>query len=67
MDDCGMPVRRAIFTNLTRDHLDYHKTFEEYFAAKAACLRHSAAVPAAGVINVTMSTASSLLASRPAH
>jgi UDP-N-acetylmuramoyl-L-alanyl-D-glutamate--2,6-diaminopimelate ligase len=24
----------AIFTNLTRDHLDYHKTFEEYFAAK---------------------------------
>ena len=26
----------AIFTNLTRDHLDYHKTFEEYFAAKRA-------------------------------
>ncbi|MBU0952528.1 MAG: UDP-N-acetylmuramoyl-L-alanyl-D-glutamate--2,6-diaminopimelate ligase [Elusimicrobia bacterium] len=24
----------AIFTNLTRDHLDFHKTFEEYFAAK---------------------------------
>jgi UDP-N-acetylmuramoyl-L-alanyl-D-glutamate--2,6-diaminopimelate ligase len=24
----------AIFTNLTRDHLDYHKTFENYFAAK---------------------------------
>ena len=24
----------AVFTNLTRDHLDYHKTFEEYFAAK---------------------------------
>ena len=24
----------AIFTNLTRDHLDYHETFENYFAAK---------------------------------
>ncbi len=24
----------AVFTNLTRDHLDYHKTMEEYFAAK---------------------------------
>jgi UDP-N-acetylmuramoyl-L-alanyl-D-glutamate--2,6-diaminopimelate ligase len=25
----------AIFTNLTGDHLDYHKTFENYFQAKA--------------------------------
>lgn len=25
----------AIFTNLTQDHLDYHKNMEEYFAAKA--------------------------------
>jgi len=24
----------AIFTNLTRDHLDYHGTMEEYFSAK---------------------------------
>ena len=23
-----------IFTNLTRDHLDYHQTMEKYFAAK---------------------------------
>jgi len=23
-----------VFTNLTRDHLDYHKTMDEYFAAK---------------------------------
>jgi len=27
--------RVGIFTNLTRDHLDYHKTMEEYFQAKA--------------------------------
>jgi UDP-N-acetylmuramoyl-L-alanyl-D-glutamate--2,6-diaminopimelate ligase len=24
----------AVFTNLTRDHLDYHRTMEKYFAAK---------------------------------
>jgi UDP-N-acetylmuramoyl-L-alanyl-D-glutamate--2,6-diaminopimelate ligase len=24
----------AVFTNLTRDHLNFHKTFEDYFAAK---------------------------------
>ncbi len=30
----GCPFAVAIFTNLTRDHLDYHKTLEDYFAAK---------------------------------
>src|SRR6266487_2479145 len=30
----GVPIDVAVFTNLTRDHLDYHKTMEEYFAAK---------------------------------
>jgi UDP-N-acetylmuramoyl-L-alanyl-D-glutamate--2,6-diaminopimelate ligase len=30
----------AVFTNLTRDHLDYHGTMERYFAAKAKLLDH---------------------------
>jgi UDP-N-acetylmuramoyl-L-alanyl-D-glutamate--2,6-diaminopimelate ligase len=30
----GVPFDVAVFTNLTRDHLDYHRTMEEYFAAK---------------------------------
>lgn len=30
----GVPLKAAAFTNLTRDHLDYHKTIEAYFAAK---------------------------------
>ncbi len=31
----GTRLDTAVFTNLTRDHLDYHKTFEAYEAAKA--------------------------------
>jgi UDP-N-acetylmuramoyl-L-alanyl-D-glutamate--2,6-diaminopimelate ligase len=30
----GLPVRAAGFTNLSRDHLDYHGTMHSYFAAK---------------------------------
>lgn len=31
----GMRFDLAVFTNLSRDHLDYHGTMEEYFRAKA--------------------------------
>lgn len=31
----GMTFDVSVFTNLSRDHLDYHKTDEAYFAAKA--------------------------------
>jgi UDP-N-acetylmuramoyl-L-alanyl-D-glutamate--2,6-diaminopimelate ligase len=30
----GVRFDVAVFTNLTRDHLDYHQTMEKYFAAK---------------------------------
>jgi UDP-N-acetylmuramoyl-L-alanyl-D-glutamate--2,6-diaminopimelate ligase len=30
----AIPFDVAVFTNLTRDHLDYHRTMDEYFAAK---------------------------------
>ncbi|HTS62251.1 MAG TPA: UDP-N-acetylmuramoyl-L-alanyl-D-glutamate--2,6-diaminopimelate ligase [Candidatus Acidoferrales bacterium] len=30
----GLHFHTAVFSNLTRDHLDYHGTMEEYFAAK---------------------------------
>jgi UDP-N-acetylmuramoyl-L-alanyl-D-glutamate--2,6-diaminopimelate ligase len=30
----GIHVAVAVFTNLTQDHLDFHPTMEEYFAAK---------------------------------
>ncbi len=39
----------AVFTNLSRDHLDYHKTMEAYFAAKASLFTPSHAK--VGVVN----------------
>ncbi|ULJ68785.1 UDP-N-acetylmuramoyl-L-alanyl-D-glutamate--2,6-diaminopimelate ligase [Wielerella bovis] len=31
----GVPFRTAVFTNLTRDHLDYHSDMDDYGATKA--------------------------------
>lgn len=31
----GCPFAAAVFTNLTQDHLDFHATLDDYFAAKA--------------------------------
>jgi UDP-N-acetylmuramoyl-L-alanyl-D-glutamate--2,6-diaminopimelate ligase len=43
----------AVFTNLTRDHLDYHKTMDAYFAAKEKLFDGSlGSAPAASVINI---------------
>ncbi len=47
----GIRFGTAMFTNLTGDHLDYHKTMEEYAAAKALLFENLEA-GATGVINV---------------
>jgi UDP-N-acetylmuramoyl-L-alanyl-D-glutamate--2,6-diaminopimelate ligase len=41
----GTPFDVAVFTNLTRDHLDYHKSMEEYFAAKRILFEGSGSQP----------------------
>jgi len=42
----------AVFTNLTRDHLDYHKTFEAYFSAKRLLFEGTGAgAPDVAVLN----------------
>ncbi|NTU42136.1 MAG: UDP-N-acetylmuramoyl-L-alanyl-D-glutamate--2,6-diaminopimelate ligase, partial [Nitrospirales bacterium] len=41
----------AVFTNLTRDHLDYHQTMEAYFHAKERLFTHLLDPRGAAVIN----------------
>jgi len=48
----GIPFDVAVFTNLTRDHLDYHHTMEEYFASKQVLFQGSGTdAPRAAIIN----------------
>src|SRR5262252_2768418 len=48
----GCHFRAAVFTNLTREHMDYHKTFDDYFAAKRRLFEGTGAgVPDVAVIN----------------
>src|ERR1700683_649645 len=49
----GVPFDVAVFTNLTRDHLVYHKTMAEYFAAKRVLFEGCGTdAPRAAVTNV---------------
>ena len=41
----GLHFHTAIFTNLTRDHLDFHSTMEEYFLAKRRLFEGAGAPP----------------------
>ena len=47
----GINFSAAAFTNLTQDHLDYHKTMENYFAAKRALFADAPLKNKAMVIN----------------
>ena len=48
----GCHFQAAVFTNLTREHMDYHKNFEDYFAAKKRLFEGTGAgTPEVGVIN----------------
>lgn len=60
----GIPYHVAVFTNLTRDHLDYHKDMESYFAAKRMLFRGTgASPPRVAVINADDEYGSALLSS----
>jgi len=48
----GVRLKAAGFTNFTQDHLDYHDTFEAYFAAKAGLFRRVLPEDGVAVINL---------------
>lgn len=48
----GLSFDAAVFTNLTRDHLDYHGTSENYFAAKSRLFTRHLRPTGVGVVNL---------------
>ncbi len=48
----GVTLRVAGFTNFTQDHLDYHETFDAYFAAKMGLFTRVLDMDGTAVINV---------------
>ncbi|MDR0353233.1 MAG: UDP-N-acetylmuramoyl-L-alanyl-D-glutamate--2,6-diaminopimelate ligase [Opitutaceae bacterium] len=49
----GLGFSAAVFTNLTRDHLDYHQTLEAYFAVKTRLFTGATgAAPRLAIINL---------------
>ncbi len=48
----GISLEVAVFTNLTRDHLDYHRTMEEYFASKRRLFEEILGNGGVAIINI---------------
>lgn len=63
----GVRLAAGGFTNLTRDHLDYHATFEEYFAAKMRLFSELLPEGAPAVVNADVEIAGDVLARAKAH
>ena len=57
----GLRLTAGAFTNLTRDHLDYHATLDDYFNAKMRLFEDLLPTSAAAVINADMPEAEETL------
>ncbi|HVZ92817.1 MAG TPA: UDP-N-acetylmuramoyl-L-alanyl-D-glutamate--2,6-diaminopimelate ligase [Rhizomicrobium sp.] len=58
----GVDIAAAAFTNITRDHLDYHPTFEHYLASKLRLFREVVRSGGAAAINADAAYAERFLA-----
>lgn len=63
----GVDIAAVAFTNLTRDHLDYHADFAAYLAAKLRLFSEVARDGAAAVVNVDAAHAEDFVAAARAR
>jgi len=63
----GLRLAAGGFTNITRDHLDYHPTFDAYFAAKLRLFEDLLRPGAAAVVDVDHEHAEKVVATATAH
>ncbi|MDR1857261.1 MAG: UDP-N-acetylmuramoyl-L-alanyl-D-glutamate--2,6-diaminopimelate ligase [Desulfovibrio sp.] len=61
----GVPFDGALFTNLTRDHLDFHGDMESYYAAKARLFLSQPRPDKAAAVNADDAWGRRLLDARP--
>lgn len=63
----GVQLVAGGFTNFSQDHLDYHKDFDEYFAAKAGLFRRVLSDEATAVVNLDDPRGAEMRAIAAAH
>jgi UDP-N-acetylmuramoyl-L-alanyl-D-glutamate--2,6-diaminopimelate ligase len=63
----GLRIAAAGFTNITRDHLDYHPTFDAYFAAKMRLFKDLLAPGGAAIVDVDHEHADKVVAAAKAR
>lgn len=63
----GVRLTAAAFTNLTRDHLDYHGTVEAYMAAKLRLFSHVLASKGTAVVHASDAHAAEVIAAATAR
>ena len=63
----GLRIAAGAFTNITRDHLDYHQTFESYFDAKMKLFEELLEPGAAAVVNADSPQCADVVARASGH
>ena len=63
----GVDVAAVAFTNITRDHLDYHPTFEHYLAVKLRLFRDIAREGGIAVVNADTDQADAFISAANAR
>jgi UDP-N-acetylmuramoyl-L-alanyl-D-glutamate--2,6-diaminopimelate ligase len=58
----GVVIKAVGFTNITRDHMDYHPTFDDYLAAKLRLFSEVAAADGVAVVNADADHADAFIA-----